>query len=235
MGSVLESKPRRWCPESSANRELSWMGCGSRAEFQTVVNCSNVSDNWKRLPRCKCQSRADMRPSCQSGQRGSFSMANHYSWGVRGRPSASAALTFSTSTRTRTLPISKITARNFATLLRFLGSSDSAGSGLAAGFQIADDGRQEGKKNHHGDHVMNALADIWNGAAQGVAAQNHGTHPEDAAEDVIDEITRVRHFRRPGDWWAKRANNGHKTRKDDGAPAVFLVEIMRALQVAPPE
>src|SRR5215469_2362404 len=170
MGSVLESKPRRWCPESSANRELSWMGCGSRAEFQTAVNCSNVSDNWKRLPRCKCQSRAEMRPSCQSGQRGSFSMADHNSWGLRERPSASAALTFSTFTSTRTRPISKMTARNLGTVLALPWTHDRAGSRFATRLQIADDGGQQRKKNDHRDYVMNALTDIRNGAAQKVAA-----------------------------------------------------------------
>src|SRR5439155_12525615 len=54
-----------------SRKASSWMGVGSSARFQTSTNCSKLSLLPSRLDTCRCQSCGDMRPSCQSFQRGS--------------------------------------------------------------------------------------------------------------------------------------------------------------------
>ena len=82
---------------------------------------------------------------------------------------------------------------------------------------------------------MDALGNIWNRAAEEIAAEYRAGHPEDAAKDVIGQIARIRHACRASDGRAERSNNGDKASEDDRFSAVLLVEIVGSLQVAPAE
>jgi hypothetical protein len=99
----------------------------------------------------------------------------------------------------------------------------------------ADDGGQNRKKNHDSNHVVDALADIGDGMSQDIAAQDHGSDPEDSAADVENEVPSIRHFRRPGDRWAERSNDRNKARENHRPAPVFFVELMRALKMAAAE
>ena len=48
-------------------------------------------------------------------------------------------------------------------------------------------GSKERKITDEND-VMDALADIGNGAAEEVTAEDHGADPQDAAKDVVDKV-----------------------------------------------
>ena len=85
---------------------------GSRARFQTSQNCLKVSEVPRRFVRWMCQSWGEMRPSCQSNQWGSFSIADQTSCGVSGSPEAKPVIAREMSTRISTRPISKMMARN---------------------------------------------------------------------------------------------------------------------------
>src|SRR6266404_3962655 len=113
MGSVLESSANRYFFDSFSNYSLPWIGSGSSTRFHLSVNSSNVADPPKRLCMCKCQSRAEMRPSCQSCQRGSFSMADQSSSADSDNPEAIPFMARAKSIRINTRPISKMTARTF--------------------------------------------------------------------------------------------------------------------------
>src|SRR5580704_1163992 len=99
------------------------MGVGSRTRFQISVNCSKLKLPPKRLARWRYQSRGEIRPSCQSCQRGSFSMADHSSEGEREPPAARPCIAPVTSILTRTRPISKIIARRLAGDIGYLVSA----------------------------------------------------------------------------------------------------------------
>src|ERR1700680_4726416 len=96
------------------------MGLGSRTRFQTSVNCSKVELPPKRLAKWRYQSRGEIRPSCQSDQRGSFSMAVHSSAGEREPAAARPCMARETSIRIRTRPISKMMARSFEAGMGYL-------------------------------------------------------------------------------------------------------------------
>lgn len=99
----------------------------------------------------------------------------------------------------------------------------------------ADDGGHQGKHDDNGDDVMDALADVGNRAAQGVTAENHGADPENSSKNVEGKIARIRHLRRAGDRGTERSNDGNEARENDGAAAIFFIEIMSALKVAAAE
>src|SRR5437879_2776509 len=68
-----------------------------------------------------------------------------------------------------------------------------------------------------------------------IAAQDHGADPEDAAKNVEEQIAGIRHVRNAGYGRAERANDRYKAGEDDGAAAIFFVEVMSALELASPE
>src|SRR5258708_11525106 len=68
-----------------------------------------------------------------------------------------------------------------------------------------------------------------------IAAQDHGAHPEDAAEDIESEETGVGHSGGAGYRRAERSDNGNEARENHRAPAILFVKIMGALEMASPE
>src|SRR5438046_1496140 len=142
-----------------------------------------------------------MRPSCQSCQRGSFSMADHNSAGDRGMPWESSSIALGISSFTRTLPISKIAARSGAFDIELVSSGvTNRGGGCGRlsrrrfpAFQNAEDGGQNGNDGDDRNDVVDVLADVGHRAAQREAAEDHRTYPEDAAENIEAEIFGVRH------------------------------------------
>jgi len=99
----------------------------------------------------------------------------------------------------------------------------------------ADDRGKHGNDDDNGDDVMNALTDIRHRAAQGKSAENHGADPKNPAKNVECQITGVGHLCGPGDGRAEGSNNGNKTSKYNGAPAILFIEVMGALKVTSPE
>src|ERR1700751_4549351 len=173
-----------------------------------------------------------MRPSCQSCQRGSFSMADQSSVGEREMPCERPSMARVRSNFTITRPMSKMTARRGALGMSLVsrGLAQWSGRGLPA-FQNADDSGKDRDQDHHRDDIVDVLADVGHGAAERVAAKNHGAHPEDASENVIAKILAVGHARGAGHGRAKGSNDGSETREDYGAAAVLLIEIVSALQM----
>src|SRR5262245_23593128 len=82
---------------------------------------------------------------------------------------------------------------------------------------------------------MNVLADVGDGAAERVAAENHGTDPEDPTENVERHIAAIGHARCSCHRWTERSNDRNKACEDHGAAAVLLIEFVRALQMAAAE
>src|SRR5882762_884783 len=111
MGSVLESSANRYFFDSFSNNSLPWIGSGSSTRFHLSANSSNVAEPPKRLCMCKCQSRAEIRPSCQSFHSGSFSMADHSSSADNESPELIPFIARPTLMRISTRPMSKMTAR----------------------------------------------------------------------------------------------------------------------------
>src|SRR5216684_228199 len=68
-----------------------------------------------------------------------------------------------------------------------------------------------------------------------IAAQDHGAHPENAAEDIESEVTSVRHSGSAGYRRAERSNDGNEAGENHGAPAILFVKIMGALEMAFPK
>ena len=76
---------------------------------------------------------------------------------------------------------------------------------------------------------MDALADVRNGASEEIAAEDHGADPKNAAENVVDEVTGVRHQRGTGDRGAKRANDRDEPSENDGFAAIGFIKVVGAL------
>lgn len=79
---------------------------------------------------------------------------------------------------------------------------------------------------------MDALADIWDGTSEKIAPENHGANPEDAAEDIVNEVTRIRHLRSACDWRTKGANDGHEAHQNNRFAAIGFIELVGALEMA---
>src|SRR5258708_2006658 len=96
-------------------------------------------------------------------------------------------------------------------------------------------------RGKHGNHynedndVMDALADIRDRTAQGVATKNHGADPKDPAKNVKNQIAGIRHLCCTGDWRTEGSHDGNKAGKDDSAAAIFFIEVMGALKMVPAE
>src|SRR6266567_3963370 len=99
----------------------------------------------------------------------------------------------------------------------------------------ADDRWQNREEDDNGNDVMDALADVRNRAAQGVAAEDHGGDPENSARNVESQVAGIGHLRSAGDRRTKRSNDGNEARENHGSAAVFLVEIMGALKMTAAE
>ena len=78
---------------------------------------------------------------------------------------------------------------------------------------------------------MKVLADVGDARSSYVATQDHAADPKYAAENVESQIARIRHAGCAGHRRAKRADNRYKARKNDCPSAIFLIEIVRALQM----
>jgi hypothetical protein len=79
---------------------------------------------------------------------------------------------------------------------------------------------------------VNVLADVGYEMPKRVAAQDHGANPENAADKIEEKIAKIRHFCGAGDGRTERSNDWDETRKNHGPAAVFLVEIVGALEMA---
>src|SRR2546429_9333466 len=101
--------------------------------------------------------------------------------------------------------------------------------------QDADDRRHDRKKNHDSDNVVDAPGDIGHEMTEKIAAEDHRSHPEDAAEDVKRQVSAVWHPRRTRDRRTKRPNDGNKACQNHSPSPVLLIKIMRALEVAATE
>src|SRR5260370_19657111 len=99
----------------------------------------------------------------------------------------------------------------------------------------ADDRGQHERQDNRGDDVMDASADIRTGAAQRVAAENHGADPKNPSKNVEGQVAGVRHLCRTGDGRAEGSNDGNEARENDGTAAIFFVEVVGALKMAAPE
>lgn len=166
-------------------------------------------------------------------------MADQSSSEVNDEPFASPFGALSISTRIKTRPISKMIARipDLGIALTIPGSREGrlrARRG-AASPQKANDGGEQRKKNNNDDDVMDALADIGNGTTEEVSAENHSADPESATKNVIDEVARIRHLGSARDRRTKSADDGDEARQNHGAPSIFLIEFMSALEVAAAE
>src|ERR1700751_2529286 len=79
---------------------------------------------------------------------------------------------------------------------------------------------------------MNVLADIRDGMTEQETTGNGSTDPEDAAEDVEEQITPVGHVGGAGNRRAKGTDDGGETGENDRAAAILFIEVVSALQMA---
>src|SRR5215471_3116139 len=110
--------------------------------------------------------------------------------------------------------MSKITARSGSLDIRSsLSRVRSSGKALAfAAFEDTDDGGQDGDDDNDRDHIVDVFSNVRNRAAKHVTAQNGGGDPEDAAKDVKEQVTSVRHFCRASHRRTKGTNDWHESR-----------------------
>src|SRR4051812_44479966 len=95
----------------------------------------------------------------------------------------------------------------------------------------ADDPRQQGHEDHQQDHGLDVLVDSGNVAAQEIADEQHAPDPEHAADNVVLHVAAVLPFPNSSYEPDKSADDGHKSRKDDGAAAVLLVKRVSAVEM----
>src|SRR5437588_807147 len=118
---------------------------------------------------------------------------------------------------------------------RFQTSTYRSKGALSRCAQDADDRRTNRKENSDSKNAVDPLRDVRDRMTEEIAAQDHGSHPKNAAENVERNVAPVRHPRRARNRRTKRANDRNKPRENNGAAAVLLVEIMRPLQMAAPK
>jgi hypothetical protein len=90
---------------------------------------------------------------------------------------------------------------------------------------------QKRQDDYCGDYQMDAALYVGDFSAQRITPHDHAANPQESAEDVKNQISRIAHLRSPGDGRAEGPHNGNKARDDDGLWAVLFVELVRALQV----
>src|SRR2546430_1846398 len=116
-----------------------------------------------------------MRLSCQSGKRGSFSMAVQSSEGERCQPGSKPLIAREMSTRISTRPMSKIMARILPRAKGLL--TPGFARDRASRPENTDNDRDHRKNHNDRNHVMNACTDIGHGAAQEKASKDHRPDP----------------------------------------------------------
>src|ERR1700675_611538 len=241
MGSVLESTARQQRFDSLSRNAPSKSGVGSKTRFQISLNCSNVRFTPSRRQICSCQSRGDMRPSCQSRHRGSCSMAAQVSGGGSELFPASPPIAPGMWSRTSTRPMSKMMARIFLGA-RFLDSNGlrffdyrrfhcGVALRVAAFAKNADHRGKQRNHHYHRDYIMNFLSNIRNRPAQQIATQNHAADPQDPAKNIVRNISRIRHSRGACYGRTERTDDGHEAREDYRLPAVFFIKRACAMQM----
>ena len=82
---------------------------------------------------------------------------------------------------------------------------------------------------------MKILADVGDAGTGDIAAEEHASNPDGSTHDVVGKVSRIAHHGGAGDGRAEGADDRNETREDYGAPAIFFVKIVRALQVTPTE
>ena len=97
--------------------------------------------------------------------------------------------------------------------------------------ELDDAGQDRDDDDHHDDEREVALD--HRDVAEQVAPDDEDHDPGDAADDVVEDETAVVHAADPGDERRERADDRHEPGDDDGLPAVFFVEPVRALEVLP--
>lgn len=103
------------------------------------------------------------------------------------------------------------------------------------GTKHADD---SGKNRDDGDHsydIVNVLADVGDDAPERITAKDCRADPENAAENIEEQVARVGHFCSACDGRTKGANDGNEARENHGAAAVLFIEIVCTLKMAPAE
>src|SRR5258708_32859005 len=68
-----------------------------------------------------------------------------------------------------------------------------------------------------------------------IAAQDHGAHPEDAAEDIESEVASVGHSGGAGYRRTEGSKDGYKAGENHRADAILFVKNVGALEGASPE
>ena len=120
-------------------------------------------------------------------------------------------------------------------LVVFLAMRTCTGLGCAATAPVADGRRQQGKNDDHENYVMDALANVGDGATEQIAAQDHCSDPQDAAKNVVSQISGIGHGSCAGYRRAEGAHDGHKACQDHGFAAMLFVKIVGPLQMAAAE
>src|SRR5579872_6221659 len=90
---------------------------------------------------------------------------------------------------------------------------------------------QNREKNHSRDYPVNLLLDVRDFLAEREADHHHTTHPEDTAENVVREVSRIAHPRGPSHGRAERPDYGNEPREDNCLAAVLVVKRLRAFQM----
>lgn len=119
-----------------------------------------------------------------------------------------------------------------------MGKYDAArwiSGGPPPGTKHANNGREYREEDHHGDHIVDVLADVGNEMAKRITTENRGPNPEDATKSVEKQIARVGHSCGTRDRGTERSNDGNEARENYGPASVFLVENMGALEMAAAE
>ena len=95
----------------------------------------------------------------------------------------------------------------------------------------ADDCGKHGNHDDNGDDIMDALTNVWDRAAQRVAAENHGANPKDPSTNIERQVVEVGHLRGASDRRAEGSNDGSEARQDYGTATVLFIKIMGTLQM----
>src|SRR5208282_2845268 len=76
-----------------------------------------------------------------------------------------------------------------------------------------NDGRKNRNKDDYANHKMNVLADVRDEMPQRVPAQDRSANPADTANNIEEQITRIRHLCGARDRRAERSHDGHEARE----------------------
>jgi hypothetical protein len=99
----------------------------------------------------------------------------------------------------------------------------------------ANNGREYREEDHHGDHIVDVLADVGDEMAKRIPTEDRGANPEDASKSVEEQVTRIGHSCGACDRRTERSDDGNEARENYGPASVFFVKIVGALEMAAAE